>query len=290
MSSLFLAMFLDARGAFSVLLAVATAVAFGMTMMSPGGRDSKRQAIVRALRSQRRTTTFTPYYSRVRFGTALTGGGAAVSTYTIASGTEVRAFGYNIGGDMAAGGRSGVVATFADTNIVTAGRTIGGQAVEVSGISLQLQPTSLSPELVGQVWPEMSVKLSLNAGENTYLLGTPGMLPGASGLYGWENGNTGPQPIAGGRPAFGFLSNGLPGADNQAAIPEGFIWMPEGDADSTLNILLRMERAAAFTTQLPDEAAATGIRGFANPAAAAVFVDVVVRLHGRVIGPRSMVS
>ena len=249
---------------------------------------SRREAIRRALRRQRRVTSFTPYFSRVTFQTVRTGSSGAGYTYTIPAGTVVRAFGYGLGGDMSAGGNTGVIATNCDTNITNPQRTIGGVAVAVSGISLQVLPDTIDYGLVGQLWPRCSVRLSLNGGEQSLVLGTPTMLPGASGLYGSGSFATGVQALPGGRPLFGFVSNGLPGMDNQTAIPEGFIWMPEGEADSNLTINIVCERDAAITSG-PDVAATSGVAAYTNPTAAQMFVNIQVRLHGAVIGPRSMV-
>lgn len=247
--------------------------------------SAQEQAI---LKKQRRVTT-NPYYSKWRFVTALTGGGGAASTYTIAAGTELRAFGYGIGGDMGPAGRTGVLATFADTNLQSGGRTIGGQQVHCKGLAITLLSTTFSAELLALLWPETSVRLSLNGGETNILLGLPHMYPGAGGISGQQTSNISAQPIPGGRPAYNFAQNGLPGIYNCGKLPEGFVWRQEGCSDSNLNVLLRNERAVVFVTQLADEAAAAGIRGFANPAAAAVFVEGMVQLVGTVTSKRSAV-
>jgi len=258
---------------------------------SPGQPATPRQAaIMQALGGQRRRTSFSPYFSRVKFESTRS---ATPFIYTVAANLESRAFGYQLGGDMAAGGYivTTRTATKCDTNIITAGRTIGGQAVEISGISVQVLSSSAA-ELVTVLWPELSVVLSLNGGENAFLLGTPAMLPGSSGLYGAARNSIGEQAIAGGRPNEGYITNGLPGLHNQAAIPEGLIWYPEGEQDSTLNIIFRSERAAATHNDgiKNDEAAAAGIRGYTFPTAAQAFVEILVRLHGAVVGPRSRVA
>ncbi len=252
--------------------------------MSFQNADQVRQALAQ---KQRRTTTFTPYFSRVRFVTTRS---STPFVYTLAANLENTAFGYARGEDMAIAGLASTTATVADTNIISKGRTIGGQAVEISGISIQLLSNS-NPEIACLAWPEISVKLSLNGGENAFILGTVGMLPGASGLYGMSSNDIGVQPIAGGRPFQGAMTNGLPGQHNQAAIPEGIVWMPEGMEDSTLNILLKTERAVVtLGVQKLDATAGSGILGYVFPTAAQTFLDIMVRLHGRVLGPRSNVA
>lgn len=242
--------------------------------------------VQKALAGQRRVTS-NPYYSKVRFGTALTGGGGVASTYTIASGTELRAFGYAIGQDMAPAGRSGTTGTIADTNLQAAGRTIGGQRFHIKGMSIEVLPNSLSGELIAALFPETSVRLSLNGSEQQILLGLMHMWPAGGGLSGAQQSNTGAQALGGGRPVYWFPNNGLPGVQNYGRMPEQLIWKEEGKVDSNLAVLLRNERAVAFTTQLADEAAAAGVRGYANPAAAAVFVELFVSLCGAVESKRS---
>jgi hypothetical protein len=233
----------------------------------------------------RRMVSVTPYYSRIRFTSTRTGAGPF--TYTIAQGAQAVAFAYGKGNDMSAAGFTSTTATLADTNLITAGQTIANETVLVKGISIQVLSTTNSAGLVAAAWPEMSVVASFNGLSTGLLLGTPGMMPGASGLYGQGRDDLAAQPIPGGRPLFGFFTNGLPGCDNKARIPEGIKWKPAGRADSTFNLIVRFERSVAFTTQLADEAAAAGIRGYANPAGASTFIDLMVQLHGQVYSARS---
>jgi len=224
-----------------------------------------------------------PYYSQVRFATALTGGGAAVAVYTIAAGTELQAYGYGRGQDMAPAGRAGVIATPADTNLQTAGETIGGQRVHLKGLQIELMSNSFAPEVTALLFPEVSVRLSLDGGSTNLDLGLMHFWPSAGGLHGAQQSNVGAQAIPGGRPTWFYQSNGIPGVLNYGRMPEGLVWMEKGKPDSNLRVLLRAERAVAFTTQLADEAAAAGIRGFANPAAAAVFVQLCVSTGGALV-------
>lgn len=236
-----------------------------------------------------RFLSMSPYYSRVRFTTTVS---ATPFVYTVSAAQTVAAFGYQIGGDMAAGGRGGTNATRADTNLVQAQRTKNGDQVTITGISIQVLTTTQSGEVLAGIFPEISVNLQIGGGDTQVLLGTPSFMPGAGGLYGMGPNLTGVQAIPGGRPFYGFFSNGLPGIMNQGPVPEGMIWQPEG-SDSNINLTLFTERA--FATNLSgatasdkvNEAAASGIRGYTYPAAADVFVDLMVRLHGYVSGERS---
>lgn len=224
-----------------------------------------------------------PYYSQGRFGTALTGGGGAVATYTIAAGTELQFFGYGRGQDMAPAGRAGVAATNADTNLQSAGETIGGQQVRLKGLQIELMSNTFAAEMAALLFPEASVKLSLDGGSTNLDLGLMHFWPSAGGLHGAQQSNIGVQPLGGGRPIWWFPSNGFPGVMNYGRMPEGLTWMQKGQPDSNLRILIRAERAVAFTTQLADEAAAAGVRGYANPAAAAVFVQLCVATGGSLV-------
>lgn len=241
-------------------------------------------------RGGRKFTTATPYFSRGRFTSTRS---ATPYVYTISAGQEIRLFGYAQGGDMGAAGRGSTNATNADTNLVTAGQTIGGEKLTVTGVSIQICSNTISPEMVAGIWDEISVKASTNGGSNAFLLGTPAMLPGGSGLYGAGSNYTGVQPITGGRPVFSFFSNGLPGNLNQGVIPEGFLWDRAGQTDSNLVILMKTERAFASNlsgTNASDKAdvtAATGILAYLYPTAAEVFVDVRVRLYGVAEADRS---
>ena len=224
-----------------------------------------------------------PYYSQGRFGTALTNGGVAASTYTIAAGTELQFFGYGRGQDMTPAGRAGVVATPADTNLQSAGETIGGQRVHLKGLQIELMSSTFAAEMAALLFPEASVRLSLDGGSTNLDLGLMHMWPSAGGLHGAMQSNIGAQPLGGGRPIVWFPSNGIPGVLNYGRMPEGLTWMEKGKPDSNLRVLIRAERAVAFTTQLADEAAAAGVRGYTNPAAAAVFVQLCVATGGALV-------
>lgn len=246
---------------------------------------SQKAHYARLARSQRRETSMDPYFSMVGWIPALTGAGPFV--YTIAAGTQVRAFSYAIGQDMASGGNPGVFAADSDTNIVTAGKTIGGRAVEIQGLSLQILPNVVAASLVAGLFSLTSTRLLFNGSETNILLGAMYFIPGGPGLYGAQGEDLTKEPaIPGGKSWFGFSSNGLPGRDNILKIREGIIWQPEGESDSSLVIQFTTNRAAVANAPI-DEAAAAGIRGYTHPTAAALTIQCMMQLHGRVVGPRS---
>jgi len=252
--------------------------------LSPGNR-----AALQAFKQLQEVVTNWPYWSRVRFNTVLTGGGAAPSVYTIPAGTEVTAFAYSQKQDMAAGGRPGVAATLADTNLQSAGETIGGQDLYIRRIGMMLNSTS-EPELLMIGSPEISVRVSLDGGQTTFNMGTLCMLPGGGGLFGAGESLVAAQPLPGGRPAVGALNNGWPLERNQAGIPETLCWKRKGLPDSNLAIILKAERAIVYTTQLPNEVAGAGIRGYVNPPAANVFADITVQVKAQIRSQRSVNS
>lgn len=241
---------------------------------------------------ERKLNTYQSYFSRVFLASTVS---STPFVYTVAANQQVLAFGYAIGADMGPGGKAGTLAKRCDTNITTAQRTNNGHTVHVTGISLQVQPTSNAGSIVAGIWPECSVQVQFGGGENSFLLGTPSMVPGANGLYGMGQDLVGIQPIPGGRPFFGFFSNGVPSFLNQKPIPEGLEWRPNGN-DSSFGVLITTERAfasnfsGATASALVNEAAASGIRGYTYPAAADVQVDILCQLHGWIEGPRSMNS
>jgi hypothetical protein len=252
-----------------------------MANLSPGN-----MAALRAFQGKQEVVTNWPYWSRVRFNTILTGGGALPSVYTIPAGTEITAFGYALKQDMSAAGRPGVTATLADTNLQSQGETIGGQDLYIRRIGLMLNSTS-EAQLALNGSPEISVRVSLDGGQTTFNMGTMTMLPGGGGLFGAEASATAAQPLPGGRPQVGALNNGWPVERNQAGIPETLVWKRKSYPDSNLAIILRAERAIVVTTQLPDEAAVAGIRGYVNPPASAVFLDLTVQVKAQVRSQRS---
>jgi hypothetical protein len=249
------------------------------------------QQAARHLRSsahQRAVTTPDNYYSRGRFRGTLSGNTLTFST------AKARLFAYAEGAvmDAATPGETGTVATSADTNLVGAGgQTIGGHELEIFGLSLQIVPSCVSPEAAAKIWAESCVSIIYNGKEIGLQVGPPYFIPGQSSLFGLAQNRGAIPPIAGGNEGnasalYGFWSNGMPGYDNLMKIPEGLVWTSAGSTDSNMTIVIEQTRAVTVTVP-STEAAATGIRGWAQPTAADLAVDFMVKLHARVTRARS---
>lgn len=252
-----------------------------VNMALPGTLTPQQQQAVNALQNAQQVMNNFPYWSRGRFNVALaSGGGSSPSVYTMAP-QEIVLFGYGKGFDMGQAGRPGVLATLADTNIQSPGETIGGQYFFIQDIGIQLNSNS-EPEFAKAAQPEISVRISLDGGMNTFNAGTLTQMPGGGGLTGIGMSAIDAQPIPGGRPLTGAMANGWPVNKNKATYPSGLIWKPKGQPDSNMQIILRVERAVTITTQLGNEAGATGIRGYTNPDPTALFIDVTCTIDGSV--------
>lgn len=245
-----------------------------------------QQGALGAVQGSMEVQTNWPYWSRLRFRSVLTGGGAAPATYTIPVQT-LKAFGYAEGADMGAGGRPGVQAQLCDTNIQSNGETIGGQNLYINRIGIQNNPIS-EPEMLKRLAPEVSVRISLDGGMTQFNAGTLLQMPGGGGLFGSENSAIDTQPIPGGRPFAGSMVNGWPMHGNKTPVPTGLIWQRKGGTDSNLQILLQLHREIVFTTQIGNEIAVPEVvRGYTNPEATDVFVDLLVIVDALVIQARS---
>ena len=265
-----------------------------------------------AVKNQKRITAY-PYYSRIKFHAdqeAATGTG---QKYVIQRGTKARAFSYATGENKEPGGfrNSDPVATIADTNLTSKQHTISGEAVVIKGIAAQIMPCSLDrpdannppimrtadARLLAALWSACSVGLSLNGGEQRFKLGTLGMVPGAGGLAGGSDDATGLQAYAGQSKNLEFAQNGWPVRSNFMRLPEGLVWMPQGNEDSDLNIVVEVEQTIElFTGGSPENEIAdvafdnapgnvATAAGYAFPASIAA--EIMFFLVGTVIGPRS---
>lgn len=249
-----------------------------------------------------------PYYSKVMF-TAARAASPAASTYTIATGTQVRAFSYAYESGVAdtAGFPAGYVATTADTNLAKPSETIAGEDVDINGIALQLVgafPTAVSSvvstnylsdaRLLHLLNDATAVSLRLNGSMQWYKLGIMSMLPGAGGILGEGNDTLGTQAIQGGRFAFGQGTNGWPGAGEFFAMPEGLVWQRSGKRDSMLQVNFEVRRpviaytGGSLASNAADEEASGGIRGYVYPAV--VGVAIMVHLKGSTFAERSLVT
>ena len=253
---------------------------------------AKERAQAEALARQQFVVGF-PYYSKVRFRFVRSGAGPYV--YTLST-SVVRAFSYSVdqADCTAAGFATGFTSTYSETNLQAKNETNAGETVHVEGISCVLMPNS-DARMASEVFSNVSTELSLNGDSNTFRLGPPIFLPSPVGLIGGGKDDAGTQPIPGGRPQFNFAANGWPMRNNVMKLPGGLIWRNKSSRDSQLNVIFTpasakvSTRTISYTTQIADEVAAAGVRGYAFPSTDLV-VDVMVLLTGYVKGPRSRVQ
>jgi hypothetical protein len=229
------------------------------------------------------------YYSRLHIPAA-SGGGGGGTPYTVAAGIEYFGFGYSRGQDMAAGGAAGTVATYCDTNIQTASQTISGESIEIDGVGLILL-TSSDANLAKALDPVVSVKIRMN-GATDFPMGIPSMLPGPGGLFGASEAQSVlPDQLSQAGIVVGALSNGIPFAGNYFSLPEPMVWACAGHPDSTLNVILKTERAVTTIAQysgatraaVAGGATTSGTAAYTQPAASAIYVDYMVVVVGRTV-------
>jgi hypothetical protein len=243
------------------------------------------------------STSF-PYYSSVIFRGAPASPAVTGYAYAFPHGDERKAFGYAEGQEWETAGATTALdgrATFAETNLSKPGETIAGEALEIMGLAIQVQPAItdglryLEPRLLAHIATNVSVELSLHGGGQSFKLGTVGQIPGAGGLVG--SGRDGLAfAIAGAvhAPDFGFAANGWQVRSNFYRLPEGLIWRPSGNPDSQLTVIFRTVRAFTLyhggdVDNAQDDVALTPV----HPD----YVAAVLKVHliGRQYSPRSSV-
>lgn len=248
---------------------------------------------LRALRSQTYNEDVM-YYSRIRmYGNVTTAvGPPIVSTITFTP-FELYAFGYAVAGPVQQGGSPiaapQVNATQADTNLVKAGETNGGERLIVKGISCRLG--ALSDTLL---WALMSDKMSLRIrmqNKDRYLIGAAADIPQLNAL---PNGFT--QWIT--PPSDSKWQNWTPPQAQSLLYATGYmpfarpiIWEPSGKTDSNLTVAVQLHESVSInsTERLSDELCPCLVpwsppqENF-QPGA---YVDLWVRLHGTLSAGRS---
>jgi hypothetical protein len=251
--------------------------------------NKQRLMLARQLGTSQSQSKWNRYYSRVRLAATSqvfpVGGG---NIYSIPKGQIVKAFGYGRGGDMAAAGLPGVVATIADTNIQQPNQTNAGEIVLIEGVSMFMLSTS-DANFAKQLDPSVSVVLETN-GTTRYLLGIPSMIPGCGGLFGnAEAQSTAPSLQDSVSRGIGVITNGIPHASNFMPLPEPMLWNSAGRGDSTINISLTTEASVSTiaTYGTASRAPAAAIQAYLAPLAAAVFVDFLVVFVGCTVNPLS---
>lgn len=248
------------------------------------------RAALGAAAAQQRYSTWNKYYSTVRFQFARTGAGPF--TWTVAAGTELRAFGYGLGQDMGGVGfPSGTSpATLAETNLQQASATLAGEKVRIWGMSCLLTSDS-DAFLAKLLFPNLSVQLSLNGDQTVFKLGTPEIIPGGGGFNGFGDSFIQQPPLPDTYVSrSGAMSNGLPHAGNFYPFPQPVIWSPQGETDSNLVVKIKAERAVSTTST--DRAGAAGVAAYTSPAATAgtlgTYVTLKVHFWSRQNAPRSV--
>jgi hypothetical protein len=252
--------------------------------------QAQRNRLHKVLAGQQTQSKWNAYYSRVRFTSTVRVDAGTTSSFQLPAGAIVTAFGYTRTGDMAAGGLPGVIATIADTNIITANQTIASERVLIQGIGIMALAQS-DAQFLKQLDQSTSVKLKLN-GTTDYLMGIPSMSPGPGGLFGSSEAQSAAPDLASQvSRSFGVITNGLPHTSNFYPLPEPMLWGAAGQADSTFAVELKIERAVAtiptFGAGAGPRVAAAGVAPYITPAASAVFVDYMVVLVGCTINELS---
>lgn len=218
------------------------------------------------------------YYSVIRFaGAVTTGGGNTTVTWT--GGTELKPFSYKIGDPLVSAGfpttfGPNALATPADTNLVKASETLGGEQLLVHGVSLMPSLTTDTG-----AWSflndSMSVSLTWDGDQRKQRLGRPFMIPASGGNYGFPTSVITPF-------AMGAWSNGVPDIGNFYPFPEPVVWTSSGQTDSNFNLLLRLERTVAVAAPTASTSPATsGID-------VGAYVDIMARLHTSQTADRSL--
>lgn len=245
---------------------------------------------------QRTILTPDQYYSRGRVIPTLTDAGGGLTLVTYARGS-FDFFAYSAGQIMDAaqlGGTSGAFkATKADTNLVGApAQTIGGDHVEIEGISIQVVPRCYAARAIGLVFAESCVSFYYDGQKLGLQMGPAYFLPGKNSLYGLQQDVSVPTTQSGDNPLFGFISNGAPTIHNFMRIPEHLHWNAAGQVDSNLTVRFDQTRDVSFTLPAargaePPTTTFAGVPAWAQPSAADLTVDIICLLHSVQTGDRS---
>ncbi len=227
-----------------------------------------------------------PIYSTVRFS-----GVVAATTFTSDVVTRT-AFSYALNADMAPAGRSGTIATQADTNLQVANQTRDQADVFIFGLSAYI--ANGDPALAQDYFRETDVQLSTN-GSVVSPIGTMDMYPAAGGLMGEGNSAlitpnfADAGVIDGGQGGIKkFFTNGNPTSGSYRRFDVPIFWAGLGNGpDSALSILCTPRRV--FTkTLVASRVAAAGIQINSIATTATSFLDVRWVLHNVQVQRRSV--
>jgi hypothetical protein len=248
--------------------------------------------------NQRTILTPDQYYSRGRIiPTVDVDGGSGIATVTYPR-DQMDFFGYSFGQPMdpaQIGGTPGQFkATRSDTNLVgSPAQTIGGDHVEIEGLSIQVVPGCFAARAIGKVFAESAVSFYYDGQKLGLLVGPAYFAPGKNGLYGLQQDIMTPTGLDGQVPLAGFVTNGAPTIHNFLRIPERLRWNAAGQVDS--NLTVRWESTRDVVMHIP-AARAAGVAGatfsgaptaFVQPTAADLTIDVICLLHSVQTSDRS---
>ena len=267
-------------------------------------------ASLRAMRGQQRVTDY-PYYSSVCWRAlpvldSLEGSPIGWH-YAFERGEVRRAFSYGRGQDGVNAGFTPAIdgpMTLAETNLVKAHETIGGQMVQIEGIAIFIKPAMtdglrfVQARLLAQIATNVSIQLSVNGDENMFALGTLQQVPCAGGIVGVVNDDLSfiPSLTAGGGVVSNigapmpFGQNGWATRGNYYRLPSGVIWQPTGNADGMLNVVFTNERHfQVYTGGTPEREQDFAVGGeFREPFKPdAVGVILTVQLIAQVVSQRT---
>lgn len=239
------------------------------------------------------------YYSTVKFASVRSGAGPF--TYTIDT-TDRQAFVYKLGDPMAAAGFTATdIATFAETNLRTAGGQTNNNAdCIVWGISIEFLPTS-EPRILAELVRQVFIHMSLNAGSARYLIGKLSDFPGGGGIYGQQHTKLeAGQLVETIGPMEGYLANGNPMASNFWLLKRPFRWNSLSTGKPDANLSMVFTPGTAITVSATDRAAVAGaapgasgrVEAFTSPAnlARGTFAELRVKLATVEIADRSQNS
>ncbi len=222
------------------------------------------------------------YYSAVRFQfqPSTNAQNPNEVTYTMKSGTKLRAFSYGLGDTMetAGFGKDFGIATEADTNLIGRGDT-NGAVVKIVGVSLYLAETS-DARLTKLVWANTFVDTTLDGVKEHMLIGRMGRIPAAGGLYGSGDSLVVTPSLAANSAQVGAMTNGIPQSTNFLKLGEPIWWHSAGRTDSRFQVRFQVARDMKWTaTARP---ASPGIEEFkppTTPGDEGTYVDVITYLQ-----------
>lgn len=237
-----------------------------------------------------------PIFSTVRFQATLAAGPPVVATID----TSPRvAFSYGLNQDMGPGGRAGVLATAADTNLQNPGQTRDQADVFIFGMAAFLLGQS-DGALVERIWRETDVLIQTNA-DVTMQGGTLDCYPQPGGLTGEMKSNIlipaqhaigGFDGGEGGKKS--FASNGVPTAGSFRRFENPLFWAGQGKgSDSNLQVICTPRRSIVETCALARAAQAAGANTagagvYTPPTGTTVFVDVRWVLYAATVKKRGV--